>query len=268
MGSDDGSDASVPASVGNSNAGGGGSDSDDSDNNAANNPANAANNGGIHDDAYRTGELWMHDFVETEGPLLHDRASEVSDIYNEMLTGGNPGGPDDVVNLLVTETNRYAQQYKDDHPTNKAATSWKPVTQETMKAFLAIVLYMGMVNLPTLQMYWNTHWIFSFSIADIMSRNDFLAILKFLHCANNTLMIARNQPGYDRLFKIRDITDMFVRNWQRCYYPSREISLDECIVGFKGRTYLKQTQKSHTSGVCVCGRCQNGIHIWLASICW
>ena len=86
-----------------------------------------------------------------------------------------------------------------------------------------------------------------------MSTNDFLAILKFLHCANNTLMIARDLPGYDRLFKIRDITDMFVRNWQRCYYPSREISLDECIVGFKGRTYLKQynPKKPHKWGLCV-----------------
>ena len=155
MGSHDGSEASV----GNSNAGG--SDSDYSDNNAPNNPANAANNGGaggthrpgIHDDAYRTGELWMHDFVETEGPLLHDGASTASDIFNEILTGGNPDGPDDVVNLLVTETNRYAQQFKDDNPTNKAATSWKPVNGATMKAFIAIILYMGMVKLPTLQMY-------------------------------------------------------------------------------------------------------------------
>ena len=131
--------------------------------------------------------------------------------------------------------------------------SWNPVDRDTMKAFIAIILYMGLVRLPTLRMYWSTHWMFSFSIAEIMSRNDFLAILRFLHCANNADMIARNLPAYDRLFKIRKVTDMFVKNWQRCFYPSREISLDECIVGFKGRTYLKQynPKKPHKWGLCM-----------------
>ena len=45
------------------------------------------------------------------------------------------------LNVLVIETNRYAQQFKDDHPTNNAATSWKPVNWETMKAFLAMYGY-------------------------------------------------------------------------------------------------------------------------------
>ena len=236
-------------------------DVDDSDDGGAGVPnARAIPNVGLprrargnHDDAYRTGELWMSDFDEIDGPLIHDQASSVADIYSDMLTGGNPGGADDVVEVLVTETNRYAQQFKDDNPTNPGGMSWNPVDRDTMKAFIAIILYMGLVRLPTLRMYWSTHWMFSFSIAEIMSRNDFLAILRFLHCANNADMIARNLPAYDRLFKIRKVTDMFVKNWQRCFYPSREISLDECIVGFKGRTYLKQynPKKPHKWGICM-----------------
>ncbi len=170
-----------------------------------------------------------------------------------LFPGGANGGATDVLDEVVKETNRYAQDFITDFPNSPCATRWNPINRATLQAFIAVILFMGMVKLPTLAMYWSTHWLFNFPIADIMSRDDFFDILRFLHCANNAVAIARGLPGYDRLFKIRNVCNMFVKNWQRNYYPKREVSIDECIIGFKGRTFLKQynPKKPHKWGICV-----------------
>ena len=50
--------------------------------------------------------------------------------------------------------------------------------------------------------------------------------------------IKKGQPGYDPLFKLRPFVDPLVINFQKAYHPGREISVDESMIGFKGRLYF------------------------------
>ena len=52
--------------------------------------------------------------------------------------------------LLVTETNRYAKSNRSSKP---KARAWTDITVEEMKAFIGLLIIMGVVKLPRLIMY-------------------------------------------------------------------------------------------------------------------
>ena len=55
--------------------------------------------------------------------------------------------------LLVTETNRYAQ-VKISHKPN--ARAWNDVTVIEMKVFIGMTILLGIIRLPRIEMYWQT----------------------------------------------------------------------------------------------------------------
>ena len=57
---------------------------------------------------------------------------------------------DEVWNLLVTETNHYAQANLSSMPN---AHAWTDITTEETKAFIRITILMGIIQLPQLDMY-------------------------------------------------------------------------------------------------------------------
>jgi hypothetical protein len=67
-----------------------------------------------------------------------------------------------------------------------------------------------------------------------MSRNRF----QIIHCYlqfNDNIAIGTNE---DRLYKIRPILDTVVNNFKSNYTPEREISLDEGMLGWRGRLHF------------------------------
>ena len=52
------------------------------------------------------------------------------------------------------------------------------------------------------------------------------------------------QPGFDPLFKVRPLLEIFRECCSSKYKPGRAISIDEAMVKFKGRLYFKQYMKS------------------------
>eukprot|EP00731_Ephydatia_muelleri_P013715 Em0007g1025a len=118
--------------------------------------------------------------------------------------------PQDLLTYIVQESNRYGQQYLmnhaaylEEHPRARANQfKRKPIVEDEIKKFIALVIGMGIVNMPDMQQYWSTSWPFtSTNFSSIMSRDRFLLLLKFLHLADNTRMAAKGQRGYDTLFK-------------------------------------------------------------------
>ena len=79
---------------------------------------------------------------------------------------------EDIWALLVTKTNRYAQQNLSEKPN---ARVWMEVSVEEMKAFIGLLIVMGVVKLPRLAMYWqqSNHLIAIGGISDVMSRTRF-----------------------------------------------------------------------------------------------
>lgn len=65
---------------------------------------------------------------------------------------------DDLWDLIVLETNRYAQQKLADSPAHLA--NFLPVMRAELKAFIAVSIIMGTLKLPSIALYWTSNEVF------------------------------------------------------------------------------------------------------------
>ena len=123
---------------------------------------------------------------------------------------------DDLHNLIITETNRYATQQRKE-PRNQKMP-WTTLTIEEFKTWLGLYLSMGIVQQPSLMNYWTQSTLTKTpGIAAVMTRTRFLQILRYLQFIDNDSEVAKlpkDSPDYDKLYKIRDLLNIIRRNIQ------------------------------------------------------
>lgn len=107
---------------------------------------------------------------------------------------------------------------------------------------IGMLLLMGIFPCPSYRMYWCEESRFS-AVADVMSRNRFELLLRYMHFNDNSQALPRGDPGYDPLFKVRPLMDR-LRIQMSLIEPEQRQSIDEQIVPFKGRSSLKQYNKN------------------------
>lgn len=149
---------------------------------------------------------------------------------------------EEMIELLVEETNRFAKQYLDSQQLKAKSRSlqWKEVNSSEMKVFMAIIFAMGLVQKQDLQEYWSTNEILSTPFfSKTMTRDRFLLIMKFLHFNNNTNHVPRGENGYDPLFKIRPFYECFKERLRTVYLPEKNLSIDESTIAWKGNLHFK-----------------------------
>ena len=112
---------------------------------------------------------------------------------------------------------------------------------------------MGIVNLPPLQYYWSiAGWplFVSNNANNIMSRDRFQLILKFLHLADNSKATPRGTSRYDKLYKLREFLNIIIIKFKTMFSMNRELSIDESIIGYQGRlSFLQYMPKKPTNEV-------------------
>ncbi|CAI6367919.1 unnamed protein product [Macrosiphum euphorbiae] len=109
------------------------------------------------------------------------------------------------------------------------------------KAFLGILIIMGFHRLPSLRLYWSANENFyNLRISNIMTQKRFLNILRYLHLNDNSKMPKRESSTFDKLYKIRPMIDHLNNVYCTSFSPDRNLSCDESMVGFKGRSGIKQ----------------------------
>ena len=158
---------------------------------------------------------------------------------------------DDLIDHLVDETNIYAaqwieqhQEFLHQHPRSRVR-QWirhGRTTKEEMYAFLAVSINMGLNKKPLLESYFDsTHpsqYIPWFS--DHFSRDRFSLLMKFMHMNNNATLPPPDHPDH-KLYKIKPLVTKLCKKFQRFYVPHRNISIDESMIGYKGKTpHLRQ----------------------------
>ena len=137
---------------------------------------------------------------------------------------------DDCMEYIAEQTNMYALA-KD------AYTSAKEIEQ-----FFGILLFVGVYPCRSYTTYWSNFSRFSL-IADVMSRNRFQCLLRYIHFNDNTEMKPREHPDYDPLFKVSPLLKR-LRNAMLHLEPEERHSVDEQMIPFKGRSGLKQFIKN------------------------
>jgi len=148
---------------------------------------------------------------------------------------------DELIENFVEQSNLYCV-----HKKGRTLNTNKNETEQ----FLDIHIMAGIVNTPSYRMYWADT-----TRLEPMSRNWFDTMRNYFHINDNSTMKARNDPEYDKLFKVRPFVDSIKSSFQE-----REVeeynSVDELIIPFKGRSSLKHyvRNKPHKQGIQVFAR--------------
>ena len=151
---------------------------------------------------------------------------------------------DDLYEHFVNETNRYANNYLQNHPNLPQFSrmrKWTDTSVAEMKAFIGILMLSGVCKRSSYELYWSTDPLIEIKVfRDIMPRDRFLVLLSFFHVSNNENAVPRDHPDHDKAFKIREVIDFLVPKWQHYFNPGKEIAVDESMIPYKGRTSLMQ----------------------------
>jgi hypothetical protein len=129
--------------------------------------------------------------------------------------------------ILLRETNRYFHQYLASLDEAGIAAQQPDITMEEMYRFFAIIIQMGHDQRDCLKDYWNREeqYLTPF-FSNTMVRDRFFHILRFLHFEDNDNPPNRDDPNYDRLWKIRNIFDTLNNTFHKLYNPTEHLAID------------------------------------------
>jgi hypothetical protein len=91
-----------------------------------------------------------HGLVEEVTSASEDNIINPIDCYRHFIT-------DEIIDLMVCETNRYAEQYLRAHEISRRSKyrQWKPSIDEEMLKFFGIITEMGLIQMPKLSHHWS-----------------------------------------------------------------------------------------------------------------
>ncbi|KAL6417077.1 hypothetical protein ACFW04_013006 [Cataglyphis niger] len=175
--------------------------------------------------------------------------------------------------LIVQETNKYAE-YSRHSPRGLESFEteiWTPVTVLEMKAFIAVLLEMGITRKPNIRSYWsensrNIPW-----FQRMFSRNRFQHILKYFHLVDNSLCFPPGHTKYDPCAKFKPLVDHANKVFKLHYKPHIQLSIDESLVGTLCHSSITQylpNKKHHRWGIKFWMLCDSVSKYCLAFSCY
>ncbi|XP_039602150.1 piggyBac transposable element-derived protein 4-like [Polypterus senegalus] len=150
----------------------------------------------------------------------------------------------DLIRHFVHQTNLYAAQFIEKNPNlppHSRVHAWVDTDENEMKKFIGILMLMGIIRKPDIEMYWSTDPMYATPIfVTIMKRNRFSLLLKFFHLNDNSNEPDKKDPNRDRLFKLRPLIDHLFETFQLPYVPGPSVAVDESLLLWKGRLQFRQ----------------------------
>ncbi|CAG5121162.1 unnamed protein product [Candidula unifasciata] len=142
----------------------------------------------------------------------------------------------DIKEYLLNQINDFAKmKCQQNTPASKHSIygRWKDVTSLELDKFFAVLINMGIHKKPSIRHFWcqapdmHTPW-----FGHMFSRNRFQDIYHtMLHAAGD------EAEGKD---KIEPFINLVLEKCRAAFYPYENLSLDEMVIGFKGRWQYKQ----------------------------
>ncbi|XP_039275048.1 piggyBac transposable element-derived protein 4-like [Nilaparvata lugens] len=160
----------------------------------------------------------------------------------------------EIQNMLVAETNRYAEQQiikgicEETISEHSFVAKWSDTNPNELMKFFGLIIWMGLDQKPTLKDYYSNKILYKSEIPKVcgISRNRFEALLHFFHISDN-----EHCPIGDRLYKISPLVQILNRKFQDICTPSKRVCIDETMVPFRGKLSFRQyiPGKRHKYGV-------------------
>ncbi|KAL6418704.1 hypothetical protein ACFW04_011862 [Cataglyphis niger] len=180
------------------------------------------NNVEDNNDTWSTNDksITLEPFEGSSGVKIMPSSSEsVIDTVN-LFIGSN------LIEHFVRESNRYHYQIVDKYKITSKTKKWKDITKD--------VLYD----------YWSTDpSIETPFFSKVMSRNRFVQIMQSWHFCNNNDI----SPNSHRLVKVQPVIDYFKEKFNNVYKPDQQLSLDECLIPWRGRLSIKTYNPAKTT---------------------
>ncbi|XP_064597858.1 piggyBac transposable element-derived protein 4-like [Liolophura sinensis] len=185
----------------------------------------------------------VNDFTSRTGPTWTPPGDTPPvEYFDRFLQNPTPGGLS-LWDVLVDETNKYyswnlakaglLQEHSRYH-------RWNPIAVPQLRAFMGLYFNMGLIRKHSIEEYWNTT---NYSqdtplFRRVMKLQTFENILRFIHCSDSANEPKPGSRDYDPQYKFRPVLNFLNESWAREYDLGPVISIDETIVGFKGRHTL------------------------------
>lgn len=182
---------------------------------------------------------WSTQFSDVEIDLFSRRPGSILvdtdlDYNSEPIDFVELFLPPSLIEVIVNQSNLYAEQ-------KNAPTSFRKISTQDIRSYIFVNMMFGIHKIPSYRQYWSKDPLLHVScIADVMSRNRYEEICRYLHLTDSTKAIPRGQPGFDALYKLRPLIDCILTASEQYYYPGTALSFDEAMVPFTGRLYFKQ----------------------------
>ena len=161
-------------------------------------------------DLANSGEDWTDVLVDVTDKL--EPFSEFSGPVHDLPTDSQPLDyfklffPIDILERMVTETNRYAEQQQ--QLKGARAAYWKSATLSDIRKYIYTLVTFGHHVLPETCLYWSedSYWRVP-AIADVWGRQRYRKIHQYFHLMNSEDQPARDDENHDPLFKVRFLLD-------------------------------------------------------------
>lgn len=168
-----------------------------------------------------------------------------------------------MVDKIVQFTNQKAvsmYETRNEKYPNKQKKVWIPVDTTEMYAVIGLLITAGALkaNREPIRFLWSKNPLYCRPIfTATMSRDRFGEILSYMRFDDLSTRTARRQ--HDKLAAIREIFEMFVEHCKENYTPSFHLTVDEQLVGFRGKCPFRVYMKSKPA--------KYGIKIWAMVDC-
>ena len=171
----------------------------------------------------------MQPFTLTPGPTINlPDTGKAVDFFSLFFT-------EEIIRKIVEFTNKNAQK--------KEVPHWQPVTSEELKAFLAMLIISNDIVVPRDERYFlssaEARLFHIPGVKNILrSRKRFFQLKSYIFFCDPDHGQTEEEKQ-DPLYKVRGIYHDIVQKFKELFNCSREISIDEAMVSFKGRLAIK-----------------------------
>lgn len=136
---------------------------------------------------------------------------------------------DDVLMDLAKNTNAYALSNGAD--AGERAHEWVETTADELRVFLGSIVYMGVFKHNDISEYWSTSPEYPrHNITDFMTLSRFKQLKRFLHISHP------DAPAEHFFSKVEPLSTKLAEDFNKYYIPATNVSVDEMIVRFSGRS--------------------------------
>ena len=181
-------------------------------------------------------------WVSTPTPVEVDEFTEYTGVKCDLPTNAEPKDcfdlffPASLLDLITEQINKYAEKQIAPRPDSK----WKPVCRDDIQRCIYILIMFGIHKMGSYRHYWSSHPLLNVQqVSSVMGRERFEKITQYFHL-NDVEQGDRTTEGFDPMLKIRPVLDHVRSACMNVYAPSCQLSIDEGMIGFKGRIYFRQ----------------------------